>query len=108
MGVCDQASPYSIFHIQNNMPNTNSAKKELRKAGKKTERNKQAKTGLKKLAKQSLKAIEAGDAKADELVQKTLKAYDKAAKKNIIKANTRDRKKSSLHKKLNSSKKEKK
>ncbi len=90
------------------MPNIKSAKKELRKGKKKAQRNLGVSIELKKLAKQSLKAIEAGDAKADELVQKTLKAYDKAAKKRIIKANTRDRKKSSLHKKLNSSKKAKK
>ena len=90
------------------MPNIKSAKKELKKSKKIAKKNLEVKLELKKLAKQSLKAIEAGDAKADELVMKTLKAYDKAAKKKIIKKNTRDRKKSRLHQKLNTSKKTKK
>ncbi|MBD3248031.1 30S ribosomal protein S20 [Candidatus Falkowbacteria bacterium] len=90
------------------MPNIKSAKKELKKSKKLSKKNLDVKLELKKLAKQSLKAIEAGDAKAEELVLKTLKAYDKATKKKVIKPNTRDRKKSRLHKKLNSSKKTKK
>lgn len=90
------------------MPNIKSAEKELRKGKKRAERNLNVELELKKLAKQSLKAIQAGDAKAEELVMKTLKAYDKAAKKGVIKNNTRDRKKSRLHQKLNNSKKVKK
>ena len=43
------------------------------------------------------------DPKAKELVEKTLRALDKAAGKGIIKKNTNNRKKSRLHKKLNQS-----
>ncbi len=56
---------------------------------------------LKKLIKKSRKAIEAKEEHAKEKVMETLKALDKAAKKGIIKKNTRDRKKSRLHKRLN-------
>jgi len=83
------------------MPNTKSAKKELRKSAKKQDYNKQIKDNLKDLLKKSRKAIEAGDTKAKELVEKTIKAIDKAAQKGIIKKNTRDRKKSRLHLVLN-------
>lgn len=87
------------------MPNIKSAKKELKKSKKLAKKNLSVMVGLKKLAKQSLKAIEAQDPKAEELVMKTLKAYDKASQKKVIKKSTSDRKKSRLHKKLNGSKK---
>ena len=87
------------------MPNIKSAKKELRKSAKKAAYNKKIKDSLKNLAKKSKKAIIAKDKNAEELVNQTLKAYDKAAQKGVIKANTRDRKKSRLHGKLNQSKK---
>lgn len=90
------------------MPNIKSAKKELKKSKKIAEKNLGIKLELKKLAKQSLKAIEAGDSKAGELVKKTLKAYDKATQKRIMKKATSNRKKSRLHKKLSGSKKAKK
>jgi small subunit ribosomal protein S20 len=90
------------------MPNTKSAKKELRKSKKRQIYNKKIKDNLKNLIKKSRKAIEAGDAQAKELVAKTLKALDKAAQKGVIKKNTRDRKKSRLHLKLNKSTKAKK
>ncbi len=83
------------------MPNTASAKKELRKAKKRQARNQKIEKNLKDLIKTSRRAIEAKDAGAKELVLKTLKALDKAAKQSIIKKNTRDRKKSRLHKKFN-------
>jgi len=83
------------------MPNLKSAKKELRKSKKLTAYNKKIKDGVKVIIKQSKKAIEAKDAKAKELVAAALKALDKAAQKGVIKKNTRDRKKSRLHKKLN-------
>ncbi len=90
------------------MPNTKSAKKELRKGSKRQVHNKKIKDNVKDLIKKSRKAIVAGDGKAKELVNKTLKALDKAAQKGIIKKNTRDRKKSRLHSKLNDSAKAKK
>jgi len=83
------------------MPNTKSAKKELRKSTKNQNYNKKIKDNLKDLAKKSRKAIEAGDTKAKELVEKTVKAIDKAAQKGVIKKNTRDKKKSRLHLALN-------
>ena len=83
------------------MPNTKSAKKELRKNAKNKELNLKFKKEFKELVKKSRKAIEAGDEQAKELVDKALKAIDKAAEKGIIKKNTRDRKKSRLHQALN-------
>lgn len=90
------------------MPNIKSAEKELRKGKKRAKRNLNVELDLKKLVKKSLRAIQTDDSKAEELVLKTLKAFDKAAKKGVIKKNTRDRKKSKLHQKLNDSKKAKK
>jgi small subunit ribosomal protein S20 len=83
------------------MPNTASAKKELRKAAKRNLLNSKTKSNLSKLIKASRRLIETKDAKAKELVAQTLKALDKAVKQGVIKKNTRDRKKSRLHKKLN-------
>jgi len=83
------------------MPIAASAKKELRKSIKRSQRNSKTKNNLKDLIKKSRKAIEAKDAAAKELVAKTLCALDKAAGKGIIKKNACDRKKSRLHKKLN-------
>ena len=83
------------------MPNTKSAKKELRKSRKRRAYNKQIKNNVKRLIKQTRKAIAAGDAKAKELLAQALKALDKAAQKGVIKKNTRDRKKSRLHRLFN-------
>ena len=87
------------------MPNTKSAKKELRKSKKRAVHNKKIKDNLKGLVKKSKNAIEAKEEKAKELVAKSLKAIDKAAQKGIIKKNTRDRKKSRLQKALNKTQK---
>ncbi len=83
------------------MPNTASAKKELRKAIKRRQSNLKIENNLKDLIKTSRRAIEAKQAEAKELVAKTLQALDKAAKHDVIKKNACDRKKSRLHKKLN-------
>lgn len=88
------------------MPNTASAQKELRKAKKRQRRNKKIEHNLKDLIKNSRRAIEAKNVGAKELMLKTLKALDKAAKQGVIKKNTRDRKKSRLHKKFNQAFKE--
>jgi small subunit ribosomal protein S20 len=88
------------------MPNKDSAKKELRKAKTRAFANKKVKDNVKSLTKKSLKAIEAKGQDAKELVMKTMKAIDKAAQKGVIKKNTRDRKKSRLHLRLNNSQKE--
>jgi small subunit ribosomal protein S20 len=102
------AKVFSHLFINNSkfnfdMPNTKSAKKELRKSKTRQVYNKKIKDNVKTLVKKSRKAIEAGDVKAKELVEQTFKAIDKAAQKGVIKKNTRDRKKSRLHQKLNQS-----
>ncbi len=87
------------------MPNLKSGKKELRKSAKRKVYNKKIKNNLKNLIKKSNQAITAKEKNAEEFIKKTLKALDKAAQRGIIKKNTRDRKKSKLHKKLNKIKK---
>jgi small subunit ribosomal protein S20 len=84
------------------MPNIKSAKKELRKSSKRRVYNVDIISNLKDSLKKSRKAIEAKDAKAAELVAKTLKAFDKAAQKGVIKKNTASRGKSRLQVRLNS------
>ncbi len=83
------------------MPNLPSAKKELRKNVVRNAKNSKVKAELKKLLKKTDKAIAAKDEKAKELLRDSLKAIDKAAKKRILKPNTRDRKKSRLHARFN-------
>jgi small subunit ribosomal protein S20 len=83
------------------MPNAASAKKELRKSLARRQRNTKIENNLKDLIKKSHRAIESKDAQTKELIAKTLKALDEAAPKGVIKKNTRDRKKSRLHKKFN-------
>lgn len=96
---------YNKLLINKNMPNIKSAKKELRKSAKRQKFNKKIKNNLDSLLKKSRKAIEAGDEKAKDLVKQTLKAFDKAAQKGVIKKNTGNRKKSRLQLKLNDTKK---
>lgn len=85
------------------MANKKSALKELRKSKKLNAYNTKIKDNVKSLVKKSRKAIESGDKGAADLVMKTLKTLDKAAQKGVIKKNTKDRKKSRLHQKLNKS-----
>ena len=86
------------------MPNKKSAMKELRKSKKLSAYNKAIKENIKTLIKKSRKAIDVKDAKAEELVAETHKALDKAAQRGVIKKNTKDRKKSRLHLKMNKAK----
>jgi small subunit ribosomal protein S20 len=84
------------------MPITHSAKKELRKAKKRSAHNKAIKDNLAWLERNFLKQVAAKDQKkAKELLLKLQKAFDKAAKREIIKKNRASRKKSRLTKKLN-------
>ena len=83
------------------MPNTASARKELRKGLRRRKINTKTENDLHDLIKACRRAIEGKDAKAKELIAKTLKALDKAAKHGVIKKNTRNRKKSRLQKKFN-------
>ena len=84
------------------MPNKKSAKKELKKSIKRQEANLFVKKEIKELTKTARKAVTSKEAEAKALVQKTMKALDKAAQKGVIKKNTAARRKSRLHKKLNS------
>lgn len=90
------------------MPNTKSAKKELRKDKKLSKINSELKMKLRKSIKVSKKLIEARDSGSAEAVKKSLREIDKAAKKGLIKKNSQNRKKSRLHKKLNAIVEEKK
>jgi len=84
------------------MPIKRSAAKELRKAKKREAKNKKIKANLVFLERKFLKAIrEKNKEKAKEFYQKLQKAFDKAAKINVIKKNKASRKKSRLAKKLN-------
>lgn len=83
------------------MPNKKSAAKELRKSIKRAAQNAKVKDKINLLTKKTKKAIAAGESEAKELLKETMIALDKAAKTGLIKKNTRDRKKSRLHKKLN-------
>lgn len=84
------------------MPNTKSAKKQLRKDTKRSAQHLPVKEELKKTLKKTRKAIEGGvKEEASKLNQEAVKAIDKAAKKKVIKKDTADRYKSRLQKKVN-------
>jgi small subunit ribosomal protein S20 len=84
------------------MPIKKSAKKALRQSSKRRQRNLQILSNLKYLIKKTKKSIIIENlTQAEELLQKTIKALDKAAPQNIIKKNTANRYKSRLAKMLN-------
>lgn len=85
------------------MPVKKSAMKALRKTQKRADRNKNVKADVKTLLKKSRKAIDEKTKEAEKLVRETIKKFDKAAQKGIIKKNTAARKKSRLMKRLNKS-----
>ncbi|HKK54091.1 MAG TPA: 30S ribosomal protein S20 [Patescibacteria group bacterium] len=88
------------------MPNTKSAKKQLRKDTKRSAQHLSVKEELKKTLKKARKAIEGGvKEEAAKLNQEAVKAIDKATKKKVIKKDTADRYKSRLQKKVNNLKK---
>lgn len=79
------------------MPIKDSAKKELRKAGKRTLKNLKEQRLVKDLKKKILKVLASGDAaKIKELVVKFQKEADKAAKRGWLKKNNARRQKSRL------------
>ncbi len=85
------------------MPQTNSAKKALRKSAKQFAITRIIKATLKTSLKKTRQAASTG--KLDEAVlRKTLKDLDKAAQKGLIKKNTASRKKSRLVKMVNKTK----
>lgn len=83
------------------MPVKKSAMKTLRKDEKRVLRNHNVKIDVKTLLKKSRKAVDEKTEKAVDLVKETIKKFDKAAQKGIIKKNTAARKKSRLMKRLN-------
>ncbi|MCF7795045.1 30S ribosomal protein S20 [Patescibacteria group bacterium] len=84
------------------MPNTKSAKKQLRKDTKRSAQHLPVKEELKKTLKKTRKAIASGSKEEVQKLEKnTIKAIDKAAKKNVIKKDTADRYKSRLQTKIN-------
>ena len=83
------------------MPVKKSAMKALRQGDKRAQRNKNVKADIKTILKKSRKAIDAKAKDSESLVKDTIKKFDKAAQKGIIKKNTAARKKSRLMKKLN-------
>ncbi len=84
------------------MPNKKSAMKELRKTKKRTARNSARQKNLAYLVKQTIKAVEKGDkVEATRLAKLVQKAADKAAKGNVIKANTANRQKARVMAKVN-------
>ncbi len=84
------------------MPQIKSAKKELRKGSRREERNSAVKNELSLMIKKVRKAITDGsEAVAREALKSALKSLDKATQKGVLKKNTRDRKKSRLHKAVN-------
>jgi small subunit ribosomal protein S20 len=83
------------------MPNKKSAEKELRKSISRAIKNNEVKDKIHLLTKKTKKAIASGEETAKDFLKQTMTALDKAAKTGLIKKNTRDRKKSRLHKKLN-------
>ena len=83
------------------MPNTKSAKKELRKSVKREAANLKVKNAMKTTVKKSLKKVLAEDKSVKEDIATIMKAVDKAAKRGIIKKQAANRKKSRLAKKIN-------
>ena len=84
------------------MPIKKSAKKALRQAKTRRERNLKRKGDIKDLTKKIIKAIT--DNKIDQLndlLKQAQKAIDKAAKRNVIKKNNANRKKSRLAARVN-------
>ncbi|MBW6440717.1 30S ribosomal protein S20 [Patescibacteria group bacterium] len=100
------------------MPNTKSAKKELRKNERRKKINTRSKVMMKKTIKELDGLVGSLEKKTEtvtdeklknieEILKNAYKQIDKTAKKGIIKKNTAARKKSSLAKKVNSIQKKK-
>lgn len=84
------------------MPNTKTAKKQVRVTAHKTLRNQPVLSQLKTKISKAEKLIAEGDKeKAVEAVGSAVSSLDKASVKGILKANTASRRKSRLIKKLN-------
>lgn len=76
--------------------------KDIRKTKKRTVRNLRVKEHIAYLKRKTAKAIEKKDiTQAQELYQKLVKSVDKASKRNVLKKNTANRRKSRLIKRIN-------
>lgn len=83
------------------MPNTKSAEKALRQAGRRRVRNVRKQRALKDVLKTFQRALSAkNSAEAASLFPRVQKALDKSAKSNIISKNTAARRKSRLAKRI--------
>ena len=88
------------------MPKTKTAEKSARSAERKAERNKAIRSGTKSKLTRAEKLIASKKgAEAGAAVAEAISSLDRAAKRNVIHANTAARKKSRLMKKLNASNK---
>jgi len=88
------------------LPKTKTAEKSARSAERKAERNKAIKSGTKSKLTRAEKLIASKkDVEAGAAVTEAISSLDRAAKRNVIHANTAARKKSRLMKKLNASNK---
>jgi len=86
------------------MPNTKSAKKELRKSKVTSAKNLAEKKNIKDLIKKISKVIETGKLEeTKDLIKQFQKAVDKAVKRGWLKQNTGNRKKSRLVAKIKKS-----
>jgi small subunit ribosomal protein S20 len=83
------------------MPIKKAAKKYIRVTGRKTAINNQIKGAFRSAIKKTQEAIAKGDSKeAQDWLQKSLKALDKAVQKKVLPKNTAARKKSRLNAKV--------
>jgi len=88
------------------LPKTKTAEKSARSAARKAERNKSIRSGTKSTITKAEKLIASKkSAEAGVAVTEAISSLDRAAKRNVIHANTAARKKSRLMKKLNASNK---
>jgi len=88
------------------LPKTKTAEKSARSAQRKAERNKAIKSGTKSKVTRAEKLIASKKGQeAGAAVTEAISSLDRAAKRNVIHANTAARKKSRLMKKLNASNK---
>lgn len=84
------------------MPNTRSAKKNLRKSEKRRASNQSVKSALKTFVRSAKQS--AGEGDAEEKLRKAVKNLDKAAERGIIHKNQAARRKSRLAKAINKAK----
>ncbi len=83
------------------MPNTESAKRAMRKAERRRVRNKSQRSALKTLIKKTRTTVVAGDAAAKDVLGTAIKKLDQAASKHLIHKNKAARTKSRLMKLAN-------